>query len=273
MTGHHETPVRIRFRVAAAVATASTVSPLASSARCASRAVAPVVSTSSQTTTRACGVRVGQTSQSPARAGHRARQVGRPRRRIEPGLVVDPDAQPEQAHGAYVVSRSPQPGGGPAGDRPGRVVAARADGGRPRRHGSQHDRQAADAGVVDGRADGPGQQVRQRPPQPVHGALLVAEDQGAGHVGVLGGRPRSDQTCPASGWATPATRARRRVVAQAGQTSRPGRSQPTQREPSSRSTAASVRRSSRSRRTRRSQQVARPRSTGSGRPVDGPQPA
>ena len=64
-----------------------------------------------------------------------------------------------------------------------------------------------------------------------------------------------------------------RVVAQPGQTSRPGRSQPTQREPSSRSTAASVRRSSRSRRTRRSQQVTRPRSTGSGRPVDGPQPA
>ena len=125
-----------RRGVAAAVATASTVSPLASSARWASRAVAPVVSTSSQTTTRRSVRRAsaaGESPQRPARTAHRARQVGGPRGRVEPGLVGDPDAQPEQPQRADVVPLPPQPRGGAAGDRPGRVVAAGADGGRPRR--------------------------------------------------------------------------------------------------------------------------------------------
>ena len=34
-----------------------------------------------------------RSAKGPARAGHEARQVGRPRRRVEPGLVVDPDAR------------------------------------------------------------------------------------------------------------------------------------------------------------------------------------
>ena len=261
MSGHHETPVRIRFRVAAAVATASTVSPHSSSALCASRAVAPVVSTSSQTTTKAFVRRPpsdrASTPQRAARTPHRTRQVGRPRSRVQPCLVGDPGPEAEHPQRADVVPLPAQTRGGSAGDRPGRVVPAGTDGGRPGGHRRQHDGHA--------RA-----RRRRRQPRPRRWRAARTRARAARASRVPCGRAprrvphlrsrrwsRARPSRPVRESAMPGALAARGSPRQAGHSSRPGRSQPTHRDPSNRSTAASTRgsrnRSTRSARTGRCQ--------------------
>ena len=97
-----------RRRVAATAATAATASPTASSARCASRAVAPVVRTSSQTTSRARGRRRREPAQRRAGAVHRPGEVGGAGRGAEPGLVDDAGPRAQQRARDDVAPAGPQ---------------------------------------------------------------------------------------------------------------------------------------------------------------------
>ena len=236
MSGHHETPVRIRFRVAAAVATASTVSPHSSSARCASRAVAPVVSTSSQTTTTAFVRRPPND-----RARRRSERLGH---HIEPARLAARAAasspawsatrrpEPEHPQRADVVPLPAQTRGRSAGDRPGRVVPAGADGGRPGGHRRQHDGH-------------PDRRRRRRRPRARRSRAARTRARAARASRVPCGRAprrvphrrsrrwsRARPSRPGRVSATPGAPAPRGSLGRAGHSSRPGRSQPTHRDPS-----------------------------------------
>ena len=103
--------------------------PTASRARCASRAVAPVVTTSSHTTTYARGRAGSAGASARGRTVHRAGQVGRPLGGVEAGLVGGPARDEQRATATDVrTARCAQPAAAPRDQRRGRVVAALAAG-------------------------------------------------------------------------------------------------------------------------------------------------
>ena len=162
-----------RRTVAATAATASTATPAASSARCASRAVAPVVITSSQTTT--CARRPDQPSYGARRAGHRARKVGVALVGVEPGLVGHAGSGAEQAGDGDLAVRGAEGPGGAAGHGEGRVVPAGPHRRGTRRHGHEEERSRGSGSGEHGRR----QQLAERAGQPEQPPLLVADDHGA----------------------------------------------------------------------------------------------
>ena len=186
-----------RRRVAATVAIPATSRPTASRARWASRAVAPVVRTSSQTTNRSR--RPASRRSRAGRAVHRARQVGGAASRVEAGLVGHAPREtssrarsrrtPCRAAGAprsrvMRVRRVVAAGTGRAGPRGHRDQHAPAPGGRGRRRGGEQPGRAAaqgeDAALLVGDAPSTGPAVvRPRPPRGWPGP----PGAGVGHAG------------------------------------------------------------------------------------------
>ena len=171
-----------------------TVSPLASSARCASRAVAPVVSTSSQTTTSASGVR---------RASRRRARLGQA---IEPARLAALAAASSPAWSSTRTrSRSRRTARTSCPARRSRAAAPRVmvqvgSWPRARTVAGRDGTGVSTTGrpLVPASSTAPRTALASRsdsgPRSPCMASLLVAEHQGTGHVGVLGGRPRRDQT-------------------------------------------------------------------------------
>ena len=187
-----------------------------------------MVSTSSQTTTRARGRRAASRRSGRGRAVHRAGQVGGPVGGAEAGLV---DARRGGCAAAASATTSrparPQQPGGRGGHRGRRVVAAAAGSARARRHRHQHHRA--------------GRRLVEQPPRPPRPAARRAA-RAARAAGAPCGRAPSRGACrrtPPPPRAAPARRApgparpggRRPAAspAQAAHSSRPGRAQPTQR--------------------------------------------
>ena len=101
--------VLTRLRVAATVATARTRRPESSRARCASRAVAPVVRTSSQSTSESSRSRCERVPRGPSDAPPSSPSGWPPARpRVEAGLVVHLTSLLEELDDADAMSATPQ---------------------------------------------------------------------------------------------------------------------------------------------------------------------
>ena len=176
----------------------------------------------------------GQPAQGGGPAAHRAGEVGGPLLGTQPRLVHDSWSGVQQSPGCHVLPRRAQQRGRACGQGVGRVVAtlphARATG---RTGTSSTGARAPTAAAA------PCQEGAERVAQGEQPVLLVGHDHGPHDAVVRRDRPRRHQ----ARW-----RRRRRAGAgggrpasQARQSTRPGRSQPTHRPPSSRSVRASVR--------------------------------
>ena len=207
-------------RVAATVTTARTRSPTSSSARCASRAVAPVVSTSSQTTSENgyAGPDQATARRRDARASSRP---GWPRaaRESSPAWSRDRPAHLEQAGDL----RRAAPPAQPPRPRPGRSAAS----GRARGHARPLGRDGTGTSTVGlgGRGPAAAAAASTRPSgsaEGEHGVLLVGEHHRAQQVVVLprceaGGQPVGD-----TAWAGPTGRWSGGRSAQSRHSERPG---------------------------------------------------
>ena len=152
--------------MAATTATRTTTRPAFSSARCASRAVDPVVSTSSHTTTRTG--RRAETPSAPRRVAPASSRPGWPParpRRGRPGRPRRPAAGAAGAPGRR--ARRSEQSRLPGGDRVGGVVAARPHRAGARRDRHQHHRAASRQLARHGRGEQPRQRGR---PAPAAGA-------------------------------------------------------------------------------------------------------
>ncbi len=192
----------------------ATCRPAASSARWASRAVAPVVSTSSQTTTRSR--RPASRRSDAGRAEHRPGEVGRAGGGVEPGLVdhaaagdQQPDRPSRRTPGCAAVGRR-----APVRAYVGSWPRARAAPGRDGTGTSTTGRPAGAGRRTPPRAAGRAAAGGARTP-----ALLVREDHRPQRAVVLRRRPGRRQARPGSGVGQ-AGRRRGRQGAQAGRAER-----------------------------------------------------
>ena len=194
--------VRPRRRVAAAVATAATCTPTASRARWASRAVAPVVSTSSQTTTCATGYAAASRRSRAVPHAHRALEVGEPgcRRPARTGRRP-PRARRAAGRPPRATSAAPKHPRRRPHEHRRRVLAAFADRRRPRRDGDQ-DHGAGE--VRHRRRHARGQQHGQWLAQRAQTSLLVAEDERTRRARRTPRQPRAPPGRPVSGPASAA---------------------------------------------------------------------
>ena len=167
-------------------------SPTASSARCASRAVDPVVTTSSHTTT--CAARPASRRPAPARPRDSASSGARwrpGRRRRAPAW----SAAPRETSSGATADRplAAHPGRGAPHQRGGRLVAALAPGPGPRRAPAPAAPAPPGSRPAVAREHGVGQQLAQHAAVPPLAAVLVAHDERAHRAVVRLGGPGRDQ--------------------------------------------------------------------------------
>ena len=190
-------PLGTRCLVAATVATARTRRPASSRARCASRAVEPVVSTSSQTTS-ATGAAARERLARPRAHRHRAGEVGGATPLPRPAWSCT--AQPLREHPCTQTpclgrGRGPRRGPSAHGSWPRARTTARREGTGTSTAGRST-------------ADGPRTGAARTRPSGGRGKwrlLLVRQDHRAEQVGVLSRREAGGQP-GGQGWAAPTAR-------------------------------------------------------------------